>query len=135
MIVGPLDEDQCIELLINLSGRDNEVVRRRGAEMARETGGNPFLLVELAGCFDPDTDSFQPLPVGQVIAQKLTRLPAAAGAILKVVAVSGRRLPVDEAILAAEGEDDRGVDLEPHAQRTAGSTAREWGVRQGRYLP
>ncbi|WP_161602602.1 serine/threonine-protein kinase [Tautonia marina] len=101
--VGPLDEQQRVELLTDLIGRDDEVVRRRAAEIARETGGNPFLLVELAGCFDPDSDSFRLMPVGEVIAQKLGRLPTEARGLLEVIAVSGQALPVDEALQASGG--------------------------------
>ena len=36
-------------------------------EFAQETHGNPFLLIELVGCFDPDTDSFEPLPLHEVL--------------------------------------------------------------------
>ncbi len=102
--VGPLTTEQCAELVVGLLGADGERVRRRAAEFARETRGNPFLLTELVGCFDPETDSFEPRPLREVLAQKLTRLPAAAAPLLEVVAVSGQALSLEEASRAAGHE-------------------------------
>ncbi len=102
--VGPLTVDECTELTIDLVGQDNEVVRRRAAELARETGGNPFLLIELIGCFDPDTDSFEPLSLHEVLDRKLGQLPAEAGQLLDVVAVSGQALLLEEAARTAGHE-------------------------------
>lgn len=95
--VGPLTVEECTALVIDLVGRDNEVVRRRAVECVQETRGNPFLLVELVGCFDPDTDSFQPLPLHEALVKKLGQLPDEAGPLLDVVAVSGQPLSVKEA--------------------------------------
>jgi tetratricopeptide (TPR) repeat protein len=95
--VGPLTVAECTELVVRLLGRDGDSVRRRAAEFAQETRGNPFLLTELVGCFDPDTDSFEPLPLHEVLARKLGRLPAEAGRLLEVVAVSGQGLALEEA--------------------------------------
>ena len=99
--VGPLSPDECIELAIGLLGKDTEVIRRRAVEFATETRGNPFLLTELIGCFDAETDSFEPMPLNEVIAKKLERLPGEAGPLLDVIAVSGQALPLDEAAKAA----------------------------------
>ncbi len=100
--VGPLGEADCVQLAIDLLGRDTDAIRRRAAEFARETGGNAFLLTELIGCFDPDTDSFEPVPLDEVIRRKLGRLPAEAGPLLDVVAVSGQALSLDEAARTAD---------------------------------
>ena len=95
--LAPLTVEECTELVIGLLGRDDEGIRRRAVEFARETRGNPFLLIELVGCFDPDTDSFEPLPLHEVLGRKLGRLPDEAGHLLEVVAVSGQALSLDEA--------------------------------------
>jgi serine/threonine protein kinase/tetratricopeptide (TPR) repeat protein len=95
--VGPLTVEECTRLVVALLGQDGEAIRRRAAEFAQETGGNPFLLIELVGCFDPATDSFHVLPINEVIDKKLGRLPADAPGLLEVVAVSGQALPVGEA--------------------------------------
>jgi len=95
--LAPLTVDECIELVIDLLGKDNDSIRGRAVEFARETRGNPFLLIELVGCFDPDTDSFEPMPLHEVLDRKLGRLPEEAGHLLEVVAVSGQALSLEEA--------------------------------------
>ena len=95
--VAPLTVEECTELVIGLVGKDDGAIRRRAAEFAQETRGNPFLLIELIGCFDADTDSFEPLPLHEVLARKLGRLPAEAAPFLEVVAVSGQGLSLEEA--------------------------------------
>jgi tetratricopeptide (TPR) repeat protein len=83
--------------VIGLLGKDDDRIRQRAVEFAQETRGNPFLLIELVGCFDPETDSFEPMPLHEVLGRKLGRLPAEAGRLLDVVAVSGQALPLEEA--------------------------------------
>ncbi len=102
--LAPLTVEECSELVIDLLGKDNENVRRRAVEFAQETRGNPFLLTELVGCFDPETDSFEPMPLGEVLSRKLGRLPEEAEQLLEVVAVSGQALALDEASRAAGHE-------------------------------
>jgi tetratricopeptide (TPR) repeat protein len=95
--LAPLTVEECTELVIGLLGRDDETIRGRAVEFAREARGNPFLLIELVGCFDPDTDSFEPVPLHEVLARKLGRLPGEAAHLLEVVAVSGQALSLEEA--------------------------------------
>jgi len=94
--VSPLSDDECRELVVSLLGRDNDVIRRRAAEIHAETGGNPFLLIELVSCFDPESDSFRPVPMHEAVRQKLSRLPAGAETLLDVVSISGQALPLAE---------------------------------------
>lgn len=101
LTVSPLSADDCQALVVSLLGRDSEIIRRRSAEIHAETAGNPFLLIELVGCFDPDTDSFRPVPMTEAVRQKLTRLPSGAEALLDVVAVSGQALPLADVSTAA----------------------------------
>jgi tetratricopeptide (TPR) repeat protein len=95
--VGPLSEEQCAELVVALLRQDTEAIQRRAVEFAQEASGNPLLLIELVGCFDPATDSFHALPIHEVIRNKLGRLPADAELLLEVVAISGQALAVQEA--------------------------------------
>jgi hypothetical protein len=60
--LAPLTVAECTELVVGLLGKDDDRIRRRAVEFAQETRGNPFLLIELVGCFDPETDSFEPRP-------------------------------------------------------------------------
>jgi len=95
--LAPLTVEECTELVIDLLGKDDVRIRARAIEFARETRGNPFLLTELVGCFDPDTDSFEPMPLHEVLDRKLGRLPAEAAHLLEVVSVSGQALSLEEA--------------------------------------
>ena len=99
--VDPLTQDQCLELVLSEVGQDSQRIRQRATEFYLETGGNPFLLLELIGCFDPDSDSFRPLPLQEVIGRKLGNLPQDAAQLLEVIAVSGQALALEEASLAA----------------------------------
>ncbi len=99
--VGPLSLDEATQLVVNVLGRDDEVVRRRAVQFHAQAGGNPFLLTELAGCFDPDADAFHATDIHGVLARKLDQLPAEAGPLLDAVSVSGQAVDLDEAAAAA----------------------------------
>ncbi len=99
--VGPLTVEECTELVVGLIGTDSEKIRLRAVEFAKEARGNPFFLTELVGCFDPDTDSFELLPLNEVLENKLKRLPSEAVHLLEVVAISGQGLSLEEASDAA----------------------------------
>ncbi len=107
--LAPLTVAECTELVIDLLGQDTEAIRRRAEEFAQETKGNPFLLIELVGCFDPQSDSFERLPLHEVLARKLGQLPQEAGPLLEVIAVSGQALAPEEAARTA------GYELPPMA--------------------
>lgn len=100
--VGPLPLAQATELIIRQLRLDNETVRRRAAQFHAQTAGNPFLLTELAACFDPESDSFQTLDMHGVLEQKLSRLHPESRALLNVISVSGQALDIEEAIAAVE---------------------------------
>jgi eukaryotic-like serine/threonine-protein kinase len=102
--LAPLTVDECAELLVKLLGKDTEAIRARAEEFARETRGNPFLLIELVGCFDPEADTFEPIPLHEVLTRKLARLPAEASELLEVLAASGQAISLDEASTAAGHE-------------------------------
>ncbi|MDP1563673.1 MAG: protein kinase [Pirellulaceae bacterium] len=97
----PLGVEECVELVIRIVGSESEAVRTRAREMAEETGGNPFLLSELASSYDPNEVFSGPMKLEEVFARKLTMLPVDARRLLEVVAVSGHAMSVDEASRAA----------------------------------
>lgn len=99
--VGPLSLEQSTEVVINLLGSDSGSIRRRAVQFHAQTGGNPYLLTELAGCFDPASNSFHATDIHGVLAQKLAGLPADAHPILASVSVSGQALDAGEAVAAA----------------------------------
>ena len=99
--VGPLSTENCLQLMVTELGVDSDVIRKRAAEFAEETGGNPFLLLELISCFDPESETFRPIPMHEVIESRLVRLPEEAGRLLEVIAISGQSIPLGEAAEAA----------------------------------
>ena len=97
----PLSQAECIDLVIDLVGEDSALIRERAAEMTEETGGNPFLLAELARCYDPHSPSIQATQMEELLERKLLLLPAEARALLNVVVVSGYAIAADEATKSA----------------------------------
>lgn len=95
--LGPLTESECIELVVEMTGGDGETIKRQAREFVRETGGNPFLLSELADSFGARATGDRPVAVEGVIARKLRLLPLEARMLLDVVAVSGQSLSLGEA--------------------------------------
>ena len=102
--VAPLTIEQCEQLTLALVGDDTPAIRARARQFFEQTGGNPFLLTELIGCYDPAADSFRAMPIHEVIDNKLARLPAEAAPLLEVIAVSGQALAWEEAMRGAEHE-------------------------------
>jgi serine/threonine protein kinase/tetratricopeptide (TPR) repeat protein len=95
--VGPFSVEQCIDCVVSLVGQDSETIRHRAIQFHVETGGNPFLLTELAGCFDPTSNTFQSMPIRELIEQKLDRLPDDARQLLQMIAIAGQSISVDDA--------------------------------------
>jgi tRNA A-37 threonylcarbamoyl transferase component Bud32 len=94
--VGPLPDDEARALLRELrNGRDasSDVLLREGA-------GHPLFLAELArGAGDADADETPSLE--QLIARRITALPASAAALLRAVAVAARPVAIDQLAQAA----------------------------------
>lgn len=99
--VGPLSLDDATQLIVNVVGQNDEIVRRRAVQFHAQAGGNPFLLVELAGCFNPDTDAFHTTDIHGVLASKLEQLPAEARPLLEAIAVSGQAIELAEVVAAS----------------------------------
>jgi eukaryotic-like serine/threonine-protein kinase len=99
--VGPLTIEEATQLVVNVVGIDSDTVRRRAIQFHAQAGGNPFLLVELAGCFDPDANAFHTTDIHGVLKRKLEQLPSEAAALLEAVSVSGQSIELAEAVAAA----------------------------------
>lgn len=102
--VSPFSREECVELVVTLLQQDTEHIRTRAKQFSEQTGGNPFLLTELVGCFDPQSDSFRAIPVHEVIDEKLSRLPTEARRLLEVISVSGQAIELKECAAAARHE-------------------------------
>jgi serine/threonine protein kinase len=94
--VGPLSEDQCLALIANRFGSELPEIGQRAAELHQATGGNPYLIDQLIDCFNPETGAFRALPLQEVVAGRLAKLPASASSLLDLIAVSGQAIPVAE---------------------------------------
>jgi predicted ATPase len=99
--VGPLTTEQCVELVVARTKRDDPSVRQRAKQLSQEVNGSPFFLNELIDCFDAATGSFDDLSLEDVTERKLATLPTHAKEILRVVAVSQQALPLNDALRAA----------------------------------
>ena len=100
--VGPLEFDEARRMALALMGSDDAMAQQTAEGIARESGGSPFLLEELAR----SASGYHRLILGdalarrgavtleQVLGDRAARLPDDARRLLEVVAVSGRPLPV-----------------------------------------
>ena len=94
--VGPLDPDGTRRLALALVGPGGEAEEKRADAVARESGGSPFLVGELAreapARFLAAHDAG--ITFEQVVAARLAELPDDARRLAEVVAVGGRPLPL-----------------------------------------
>jgi hypothetical protein len=100
--IGPLAFDDACELAMALLGIDDGAARQTAEGIAREAGGSPFLLEELAR----GASAYHRIAMGDVLTersavslddmltQRAARLPADARRLLDVIAIGGRPLPV-----------------------------------------
>ncbi|MFQ5732858.1 MAG: protein kinase, partial [Planctomycetaceae bacterium] len=95
--VSPLTPAECVQLVVETVGVDNETVRAHAAAIAEEAAGNPLILSELASYYDPEDRSSQPLHIEDILDRKLGLLPPDARALLEIVSVSGQALSLYEA--------------------------------------
>jgi eukaryotic-like serine/threonine-protein kinase len=102
--VGPLTEDECLELVAGRIGIDSNQIRGQITDLFQDTGGNPYFLEQLIEGFDADSGRFRAVPLHEIIAQKLNRLPAEASVLLDAIAVSGSAASLDEVSTVARHE-------------------------------
>ncbi|MFG0332579.1 MAG: ATP-binding protein, partial [Maioricimonas sp. JB049] len=95
--VGPLTEDQCLAFLATRFGGDCDSLAAPARTLFNDSQGNPYFLEQLLEGFNPATGEFEQIPLQEVIARKLTRLPDEATPLLETIAVGGQAVAVDEA--------------------------------------
>ena len=94
--VGPLSEREARELALALLGSDDAEAQATAEAVARESGGNPFLLEELARASPlrtPDAAG-RPITLDEVVGARLVELSPTARDVVEMIAVAGRPLPV-----------------------------------------
>ena len=115
--VGPMEPEEAKSLAQALLEREGLVADAE--EIARESGGNPFFVLELvqhvkAGAEELDAG---PISLSQMLSGRIARLPSAARQLLETLAVAGR--PVEWGIVS----DAASVPLAPSRRRRSRSCA------------
>jgi serine/threonine protein kinase len=96
VVVGPLDSEEARRLSLALLGDESPSAHAMAAAVARESGGSPFLVEELAreatGRLLVSDDAR--VTIEEVVEERLARLPAQARRLVEIIAVEGRPLPL-----------------------------------------
>ena len=66
------------------------------------------IMIEMIGCYDVAANSFQPIPLQEVILRKLQQLPAEAPRLLDLISVAGHAVSIEEVSKAA-GHDQLAI--------------------------
>jgi serine/threonine protein kinase/tetratricopeptide (TPR) repeat protein len=110
----PLTRPAAETLALTLLDRGDPAASQSAQTIARESGGNPFFISELVRYFQAaDGQTEHPIPrggasLGDVLWDRIQRLPERARRLLEILAVSGQPLGRTEACRAAGlGTDDR----------------------------
>ncbi|MGY1604034.1 BTAD domain-containing putative transcriptional regulator [Geodermatophilus sp. SYSU D00815] len=105
LALGGLDDDAVGRLVDDVSATPvDDAVR---AAIAERTGGNPFLVRELARLVSGGADvGAVPGGVRDVVRSRLAALPAQTGSLLRLAAVCGRDVDVDVLLAAAQVDRD-----------------------------
>jgi serine/threonine protein kinase len=114
LLVGPLAFDDARRMALALLGSDSPSAQSSADDIARESGGSPFLLEELAR----GASAYHRVVMGesllgarpsvsleQMLADRAARLPDDARRFLEVVAVGGRPMPVTTVSEASNAGD------------------------------
>jgi eukaryotic-like serine/threonine-protein kinase len=113
LVVQPLSPDDSRSLALALLASADPSALQTAEGIAKESGGSPFLLEELARAASAyhriamgDTLLARPsVSLDQMLAARVSRLPDDARRLLEIIAVSGRPLPVATVGAAAEAGD------------------------------
>jgi predicted Ser/Thr protein kinase len=110
--VGPLALDDAERLAFELLGAEQRS-RAAAHSVARESGGCPFLIEELASSFVFDTHGqatagatdLANVTLEHMVSERSRRLPDGARRMLEIVAIEGRPVPVTLAAAAARTQE------------------------------
>lgn len=109
LLVGPLEHVEARQLAVRLLGSNDDSAHAMADAIARESGGSPFLVEELARGVASHGRIVARAPLAvehgaleQLVRGRLAQLPDDARRCLEVVAVSGRPVPV---AIASEASD------------------------------
>ncbi len=113
LTVQPLSREDAQHLALTLLGSEDASAQQTAEGIARESGGSPFLLEELARAASAyhriamgDTLLARPaVSLDQMLAARVARLPEDARRLLEVIAIGGRPLPLATVGAAAQAGD------------------------------
>lgn len=94
--VEPLTEAQCLAYLRTRFDQNSQTILSNVAELFENTRGNPYFLEQLVEGYNPEIGHFKPVPLTEIIQNKLRRCPADALELLDVIAVAGKAVSVAE---------------------------------------
>ncbi|WP_166825669.1 serine/threonine-protein kinase [Thalassoroseus pseudoceratinae] len=94
--VAAFTEVECVQLIAHRLSGTGEMSHEQARKLYEESRGNPYLVDQLLEGFDQQTGEFQAVPLDQIIAQRLHRLPPEAVELLEVIAVAGQAAVIDE---------------------------------------
>lgn len=107
--VGELTSSEARQLAIELLGGSQPGLMERAEAIARESGGSPFFVDELAR-YIPDGQAKAQASLDEVIHDRVLRLPGSARRLLEVIAVAGQPVDVEVTKKAAElGGDEQAM--------------------------
>ncbi len=118
LTIGPLDPEQAMSLAFALLG-SAEQERATAADVARESGGSPFLVEELVGSLREDRPTVAGEPgigergtrrvatftLEQIVSERVAGLSPQARSALEMVAIEGRPLSVSTLALASRAPE------------------------------
>lgn len=99
ILVPPLEKGEAEEMTRLLLAQSGSLPASLAGSIARESGGNPFLIDELVSYreFAGDGIAGAPPPLEAMILARVSRLPVAARTLLEIVSVAG--IPVEESVV------------------------------------
>ncbi|MCA9051207.1 MAG: AAA family ATPase, partial [Planctomycetaceae bacterium] len=100
--VHPLTAEQCLNLLVVRLGTSADSVREQAQQLFEGTRGNPYFLDQLLEGVNPETRTIEAVPLSELIERRLQRLPDAARALLKAIAVAGQAVALPEVAAVAD---------------------------------
>lgn len=104
LAVDPLSADDAARLATSLLGRHDRTAGQLAAGIAKESGGSPFFVWELAQHVrDGSAGASTSLELDEVIWSRVCRLPGETRRLLQVFAVAGRPMRASEAYETIDG--------------------------------
>src|SRR5690606_31542890 len=100
--VGPLSEEQCLQLATTRLGIPIEALRTQLGKVHEGTHGNPYFVEQLLEGFDAQAGAFRIVPLDEIIDRKLARLPEGAKPLLEAIAIAGQAVTLAEAHAVCE---------------------------------